>query len=407
MPQSFELSGQAPAGGDSLETLVARAGEIGVVQIVNAIIREALQEDASAVHLVPRRSGGIVRCRVGGELRQTLVLPSELLFPVIARLKLMAGLDLSERRVPRQGHIPIECRQQPYDVSLATMPTLFGESVVMRIVNQARAAGWTWEKLEFDAIAAMQALLSRPGGLVLFSGPPGSGKTAALFGALHALDTERLNIVAVMDENVKPREAINLSAAGLPPSEAIRALMERDADVIVVDEAREPAQIEAALEAALAGHLILAVFPASDVVRAIEGLAALGIPARQLGTALSGVVASRLARRVCPDCREADHPGEERLRALGIAPEQAAAAGFARGRGCDDCRGTGCRGRVGLYQVVAIDAATAPLIAEGVTGDRLHERLAASGLRPFRELAATKALAGVIAVDEALRFVEE
>jgi type II secretory ATPase GspE/PulE/Tfp pilus assembly ATPase PilB-like protein len=290
-------------------------------------------------------------------------------------------------------------------VIVSTMPGFFGESVVLRIVDAARGASWTWELLEFDAVERMQALLGRPEGLILFTGPPGSGKTAALFGALHALDAEALNIVAVTSEQPGEGEGINLSAAGLPMAEAIQALAERDADVIAVDEAQERAEIEAALGAALAGHRVLVAFPASDIAGAIERLIGLGVSPRQLSAALTGIVGSRLARRICPGCREVDQPREESLRALAITPEQAAAAVFARGKGCDDCRGSGCRGWAGLYQVLTIDATVASLIAAGA--DRLREHLSASGLPSLQELAVEKTLAGVIAVDEALRFIEE
>jgi type II secretory ATPase GspE/PulE/Tfp pilus assembly ATPase PilB-like protein len=411
MPASSESSPTGPAESGGLEALVARAGEIGIIETVNALIREALREGASTLHLEPRSDGGVARYRVAGELCQALTLPSELLLPVISRLKLMAGLDLSEHRAPQQGHIPIEHQGKPYDLPVATMPTLSGESLVMTIVDPAVAAAWTWERLGCGPVETMSALLSRPQGLLLFTGPPGSGKTTFLYSALNHLDAERLNIVTVAEDPAFHVDGVSHSRAGLPTRDAVRALMERDVDVIVIGEVREREEVEVALEAALAGHLVLTVLHASDVAHAIERLLALGVSPWQLSAGLSGVVASRLARRACPDCREAYQPDEESLRALRVAPEQAAAAVFYRGKGCDNCCGTGYRGRLGLTQILVVDAAVARLLADGEEGAKrrqgLRERLAQSGLRSFRDAAVEKALAGTMTVEEALRFGEE
>jgi general secretion pathway protein E len=407
MSESSGPPRKEPAGGDELASLVARSGEIGIIETVNALIREALRENASTLHIEPRPGGGVVRYRVAGELFEALTLPSELLLPVIARLKLMAGLDLSEHRAPQQGHIPIAHREKPYHLPVATMPTLFGESLVMTIVDPATSATWTWERLGFGPAETMRALLDRLQGLLLFTGPPGSGKTTVLYSALNALDAERLNIVTVGDDLAFHVEGVHRSRAGLPTEEAVRALMERDVDVIVIGEVREREEVEVALEAALAGHLVLTVFHASDVAHAIERLIGLDVSPEHLSAGLSGVVASRLARRVCPDCREAHRPDEESLRLLRITPEQAAATLFYRAKGCDNCRGTGYRRRVALYQILPVDAPLACLLAQAGMGDGLRELLAQSGLRSFREEAAEKVLAGATTVEEALRVSEE
>lgn len=388
---------------ESPTEVMAKANEVHIVRIVHAMIQQAINDGASDIHIEPQGRNLIVRYRVDGVLHEVMQVPESLKPALISRIKLMADVNITERRMPQQGHIHVRMDQKHYDLRVATMPTYWGESVVMRIIDHSMTTDWTLDTIGFSDVKAVTSLLSRPQGLLLFAGPAGSGKTTVLYTALNALDAEKLNIVTVGDELAFHVEGVNHSKTALPIENAVRALVERDPDVIAIGELRKREEVEAALDAALTGHLILAVFHANDTVDAIERLTAMGVSPFQLSAGLAGVVASRLARRICQECKTTYQPTEERLRALGITAEQASTTTFHHGAGCDNCRQTGYRKRIGLFEVLDVDAATARLIADGATGEQLRSHLAQSDFRSLRDDGRQKALDGATTVEEVLR----
>jgi general secretion pathway protein E len=405
MASNTDSSSREPAPVESLEALVARAGAVGVIQIAHAIIKQAILQGASHVTLEPRRGGGSVRYRIDGTLHEVGTLPPELFIALLSRLKVMAEMDVSEHRLPQRGRVGISTawNQKDYDVHATTMPTLYGESVTLRLGERYTAEKWTWERLGFPEAAALQALLERRHGLILFAGPAGSGRSTALYTALATLDADTRNIVTVDEEPPFGIEGVNASAAGRPVVEAVRTLMERDTDVIAIGGVADREEVEIAVDAALTGHLVLSTFYAEDAIHALERLMELDIAPSELGTALAGIVASRLVRRLCPECKEAYEPEEEEVRGLGVAPDAAGGWVFYRAAGCEHCHGVGYRGRTGLYELLRFDEATARLVEAGLAGvDALREHLRQSGFRSLQDEGVRKVREGVTTVEEVL-----
>lgn len=341
----------------AIDDLVSLANEAPVVKLVNLLLIEALQARASDVHLESYPSGLRVRYRIDGVLQDAPSPSAALAQAVISRLKIMADLDISERRLPQDGRIRLRLQDRAVDVRVSTLPALHGESVVLRLLDKERGRiGLDELGMSDEMSGAFQRIVRKPHGIVLATGPTGSGKTTTLYAALDHIRTGTEKILTVEDPveyelDGVPQVAVN-ERVGLTFASALRSLLRQDPDIMLVGEIRDPETAEIATHAALTGHLVLSTLHTNDAPSALTRLLDLGVPAYLVGSTVEGVLAQRLVRRVCGACARPGRPDAMVAAALGLEdPLHPVMVGT----GCDDCRGTGFRGRTGIYELFEVD----------------------------------------------------
>jgi type IV pilus assembly protein PilB len=380
-----------------------------VVALVNAILADAIRREASDVHVEPQEDRVRVRFRIDGLLCEGMSAPVELKYALLSRIKVMAGLDIAERRLPQDGRIRMRFDDgQAVDLRVSTLPSLLGEKAVIRILGQS-ARGLELSRLGFEpkALLEVRAALERPHGMILVTGPTGSGKSTTLYAMLRELNHPTVNIAAAEDPieyripgvtQVQVNEAVGLGFAT-----CLRAFLRQDPDVIMIGEIRDYETAEIAVKAALTGHLLLSTLHTNDAPASITRLVNMGIEPFLIGGSLSLVVAQRLLRRVCPACRERWTPPAAVLRRLGPDRESLGDVAFFRAVGCEGCSHTGYHGRIAIYEVLPIS----PEIAEAIVSQRseaeLRELARSRGMRTLRESALTKLRAGLTTIEEVLR----
>jgi type IV pilus assembly protein PilB len=391
---------------DSEKSLRDDANSSEVAKLVDAMLDNAVRDGASDVHVEPREAFVQVRFRVDGRLREHVTLASEVHPRVMSRMKLIAGMNISERRRPQDGRITIPKPTGNVEFRASTVPALYGEKMVLRLL--ARGGGNAipdLDRLDFDAknLETLRRLVVADSGMILAAGPTGSGKTTALFAMLKAVDSARLNIVTAEEpiEYVLPKatqvavnRAINM---GFP--ELLRAFMRQDPDVMLVGEIRDQETGQVAAEAALTGHLVFATLHASRSLQAMTRLVQLGVPGHLLGPTLQGVMAQRLVQRICQSCRVPYRPSQEVLERhfeFDGSPD----APFYRGAGCKDCRDTGFRGRVGLHELVVPNEEMRGLLIENAPLTRIAEVARREGFRSLRYDGLKKVLRGLTTIEQ-------
>ncbi|MFO0983244.1 MAG: GspE/PulE family protein [Planctomycetota bacterium] len=380
-----------------------RSGDAPAVRILDLILEDAIARGASDVHMEPEKDGVKVRLRVDGVLEPGASLPRDLHAPLVARLKVLAELDLSESRRPQDGHLHHASDSGDVDLRLSIIPTVLGENVVLRVVPLNRKIGDLGQLGLAEAeVKRFQQSLKSPHGLILVTGPTGSGKTTTLYAALQMVRSPTRHIVTIEDpvESLIPgvRQIQVSPRAGLDFADGLRAILRHDPDVIMVGEIRDAKSAVVALQASLTGHLVLASLHTNDAASAVARLLDLGVEPFLVSASLRAVIAQRLVKKLCVACREPHAPPEATLAQLGIAE----AAHVFRPRGCDLCRFTGYRGRVGVFEVLIVDDA----ISEGIVGQPSPEQLRvlaqATGMRTIAEDAAHKLRQGVTSIEEVL-----
>jgi general secretion pathway protein E len=388
------------------EDLLAQENEAPIIRLLNAILSEAIREDASDIHLETFDHILAVRFRIDGVLRE-IVRPKRALAPLlVSRLKVMAKLDIAEKRVPQDGRISLRVAGREVDVRVSTLPTASGERVVLRLLDK-QAGRLELEKLGMapDTLAALKGVVRRPHGIVLVTGPTGSGKTTTLYAALSTLDTQSANVMTVEDpiEYHLPgigQTQVN-SKAQMTFARGLRAILRQDPDVVMVGEIRDLETAEIAIQAALTGHLVLSTLHTNSALGAIARLRDLGVESYLLSSSLSAVLAQRLVRRLCEHCKVAA-PADARTRALlGLGND---APMLFDAVGCDACAGTGYRGRTGIYELVNIDSGLSQLIHDDAPAQALAE--AHHGHKLFED-GKRKILAGETTLTEVLRVTRD
>ncbi|GLG02061.1 type II secretion system protein E [Alicyclobacillus hesperidum subsp. aegles] len=377
-----------------------------VVRMLNQILVEAAAAGASDVHLDPQADGVRVRYRIDGFLRTERVVPRHLQSALTARVKVLAQLNIAEQRLPQDGRFELEESGYKLDVRVATMPTAHGEKVVMRVFD---LSGQTFElqKLDFsrEHLAAFERMLARPHGAIFITGPTGSGKTSTLYAALKGLATPEMNVITIEDPIEYQLDGVNQvqvnMAAGLTFARGLRALLRQDPDIVMIGEIRDEETAEIALRAAVTGHLVLSTLHTNDAVSTVTRLLDMGVAPYMIASALTGVVAQRLVRRVCPRCQQPYRPTpmEEKLLAhYGMSHD-----GLVAGRGCPACGNTGFRGRMAIHEVLEADDETTGLILTAQSADDYRQRLRERGMTTMLEDGLAKAAQGLTTVQEVLR----
>jgi type IV pilus assembly protein PilB len=379
-----------------------------VVKLVNLILAEAIKKGASDVHIEPYEKEFRVRYRIDGVLYEVMAPPLRLKNALTSRLKIMAELDIAERRLPQDGRIKLKMKGKEVDLRVSTLPTLFGEKVVMRILDKSNLMlDMTMLGFEPETLKRLQEAVFSPYGMVLVTGPTGSGKSTTLYSALGQVNKPDVNIMTAEDpveynvmgiNQVQMKEEIGLNFAA-----ALRSFLRQDPDIVMVGEIRDYETAEIAVKAALTGHLVLSTLHTNDAPSTINRLLNMGIEPFLIASSVVLIMAQRLSRRICSECKQQVEVPEKTLIDIGLTPKQASEVTCYQGVGCPTCSDTGYKGRVGLYEVMPIDDQIRELILEGGSAAEIKEVAVANGMQTLRMSALNKLVDGATTVDEVLR----
>jgi type II secretory ATPase GspE/PulE/Tfp pilus assembly ATPase PilB-like protein len=369
-------------------------------------VRDAYDAGASDIHLEATRSGVSARFRLDGVLTPAPEPPSELHHAVVSRIKLLAELDIAERRRPQDGRIRVRLAERELDLRVSTVPTMFGESVVLRLLDRGgRPVALDELGMPNMLLDVVSRLAARPHGMLLVTGPTGSGKTTTLYACLEQRQKTAEKIITVEDPVEYQLAGITQvpvhSQAGVTFATALRSILRQDPDVLMIGEMRDPETAELAVQAAMTGHLVFTTLHTNDAVGAIPRLVDLGVPEYLVAATIEGVVAQRLVRRTCPECREKYRPNPESVALLAGRP--VGKMTLTRGVGCANCRGTGFRGRLGIFELLVITDDIKDAIVRRAPRSELRDLAASLGMRPMREDGWAKVEAGLTTVEEVLR----
>ena len=403
--------------GDDTDDLEAEDGvsDAPLVRLVNSVIFQAAEDGASDVHFEPQEDALVVRFRVDGVLQEVQRIPKRMTPGVTTRLKVLAKLDIAERRKPQDGRISLNAAAagRMLDIRVATLPTVEGEKVVMRLLDKSRRAP-TLEELGLsdDMRDKLAAIIAKPTGALLVTGPTGSGKSTTLYAGLTTMNRPEINIITVEDP-VEYRLAgvnqvqINVRA-GLTFATALRSILRSDPDVVMVGEIRDGETAKISIEAALTGHFVLSTLHTNDAPSAITRLNEMGVEPFLVGAAVTGVLAQRLARKLCSHCCEMYQPSVEELLQSRVAPDVAAASdgmAFYRKRGCPRCNQTGYKGRVGVYQLLTMTESIAQLAVARASREDVERAAMDAGMRSLWDDGLSKVAAGLTSVEELARVL--
>ena len=404
MPAGLDsLIDDIPAAADLLDT----ADDAPVIRLINGVIAEAVRAGASDIHLESYESALVVRMRIDGVLREALSLNPRIAPLLVSRIKVMARLDIAEKRVPQDGRIPLALGGKTLDVRVSTLPSRGGERVVLRILDKDQA-GLTLDRLGMseDALAAFRAALAEPNGIILVTGPTGSGKTTSLYAGLALLNDGARNILTVEDPVEYAIDGVSQTQVnakvGMTFAAGLRAILRQDPDVVMVGEIRDVETAGIAVQASLTGHLVLSTVHTNDAAGAVTRLRDMGVEPFLLASTLRLVVAQRLVRRLCEHSRVAEEADKPTARLIGVS----AGARIWRPHGCAHCASTGYVGRVGLYEVLKVDDKVRRLIAAEAGEDAIVEAAFKQG-GTLSDRARDLVLAGVTSVEEAVRVARQ
>jgi type IV pilus assembly protein PilB len=384
-----------------------------LVRLVNSVIFQAAEDGASDVHFEPQEDALLVRFRVDGVLQEVQRIPKRMMPGVVTRLKVLAKLDIAERRKPQDGRISLNAAAagRMMDVRVATLPTVEGESVVMRLLDKSKKAP-TLEELGMsdEMRTSLEALIRKPTGALLVTGPTGSGKSTTLYAALTEINRPEINIITVEDPVEYRLQGVNQvqinAKAGLTFATALRSILRSDPDVVMVGEIRDGETAKIAIEAALTGHLVLSTLHTNDAPQALTRLNEMGVEPFLTGAAVSAVLAQRLARKLCTHCCEMYTPNTDELMKARLSPEVAAASDgmvFYRKKGCPRCNQTGYKGRIGIYQLLAMSETLESLAVTNSSREEIERAALGEGMRTLWDDGLAKVAAGLTSIEELAR----
>lgn len=399
---------QQAGGRIDLEDSAAMAAAAPVVKLLNFILYQAIRDKASDIHLEPFEDEFKIRYRVDGSLYELEAPPPHLAQALIARVKVMSELDIAETRLPQDGRIELTVGGRSVDLRVSTLPTMYGESTVMRILDRSVVA-LDLENLGLaqGVVDSLRSFTGLPHGIVLVTGPTGSGKTTTLYAMLNEANREGTKIITVEDPveydlegivQVPVNDEIEVTYARV-----LRTILRQDPDVILVGEIRDRETAQTAIEASLTGHLVFSTLHTNDAPSAVTRLLDIGIEPFLLTATLQGIMAQRLVRRVCSECREHYEPGDKVLRELQLSKQDVVGATFAYGKGCEACNFTGYRGRMALSEIMPVDDAMRQLILDGASTSQLAEAAHERGMQGLRASGLKGVFAGTTTVEEVLR----
>jgi general secretion pathway protein E len=405
-----EPSSIAAEPDDDVERLRDLASDAPVIRLVNQLIVRAVETGASDLHIEPAVDRLIIRLRIDGQMREIEAPPLKLRDAVVSRVKIMAKLNIAERRLPQDGRLSFSVRGAEIDFRVATTPTIHGESVVIRVLDQSRLS-LDFDVLGFDAMALdrYQALLAQPHGILLVTGPTGSGKTTTLYASLAALNTPERKIMTIEDPVEYQLDRINQvqvqSQIGLTFARALRSFLRQNPNIIMVGEIRDLETAQIAVQAALTGHMILSTLHTNDAATGITRLLDMGVEDYLLTSTVNGIVAQRLVRRLCLACRQPYEALPGFTQRLGLTLDRAVT--LHRAVGCPDCGGTGYQGRTTIIEILAVTDGLRRLILDHAPATELQRLAIAEGMRSMQQHGLAKALAGITTIEEVLSAARE
>ncbi len=394
--------------GDADEKL---SEEAPIIRIAHAIVQQAIREKASDIHIEPGQRSVRIRYRIDGVLNETMTVPKHIQNPLISRFKIMADLNIAERRVPQDGRIPIRADGKDYDLRVSVLPSKFGEKIVMRILDKSSTqVGLNSLGFETDIQTKLEELATQPNGMLLTTGPTGSGKTTTLYSLLNRVNSVEKNIVTAEDPIEYDLAGITQcqinKKAGLTFAAALRSFLRQDPDIIMVGEMRDLETATIAVESALTGHLVLSTLHTNDAPSAMMRLADMGVESYLIAATVIGVIAQRLCRKICSNCKESYQVDAADLSSFGFVvehPDQKVT--LFRGAGCEECRYKGFKGRVGLYELLVMNEEIAELVVRRAPVADIRDAAKSSGMRELREDGLLKVLEGRTTPDEVRRVV--
>ena len=382
-----------------------------VIKLVSLLIAQAVRTGSTDIHFQPMGEFLRVRFRTDGILHDALDLPRSSQDAIISRIKVLGKMDIAERRAPQDGRASFRYADREIDVRMSVIPASGGERAVLRLLDK-HGKLLALEQLGLDQqnLAAFEPLIHYPHGMILVTGPTGSGKTTTLYAALNKIDSAQLNVITVEDPVEYKLPGVSqiqvLPSKNVTFGSMLRSIVRQDPDIIMIGEIRDAQTASAAVQSALTGHLMFSTLHTNDAPGAITRLLDLGVEPFLISSVLLAVLGQRLVRRVCPFCAVADEVSPSQLRLLGITERQAAGARFRKGTGCDNCFGTGYRGRIGIFELLPVNDRTRQLINRRASSAEIRRIALEEGMRTLRADGALKAMAGVTTVEEALRVTQ-
>lgn len=393
--------------GDSvdLDTLKEMAESNPVKKLLNLILLQAIRDKAADIHFEPFEEEFRIRYRIDGVLYEMESPPRHVAMALASRVKVMANLDIAERRVPQDGRIPLTLRGQPVDLRVSVLPTMFGESIVMRVLDRSQVS-LDIEKLGFreDDTRLFRQLIHKPHGVIVVTGPTGSGKTTTLYSALNELNSVDVKILTAenpVEYDIQGLMQVQINEEiGLTFARCLRAYLRQDPDIILVGEIRDLETATIAIQAALTGHLVFTTLHTNDAPSTIARLVDLGVEPFLMTATVEAIVAQRLVRKICRDCKTPFTPTEEMLLELNLTPEDVKGKQFYYGKGCEACNNTGYRGRMGIYEIMVLDDEMRDLIVNQASTQVLRQEARKRGMRTLRQ-------AGLLALYDGSTTIEE
>ena len=385
-------------------------GSAPTVRLVNSVLERAITERCSDIHMEPRENDLRVRMRIDGVMREILVVPKELQSSVISRLKVMSGMNISERRIPQDGRFNVRVRQKDIDLRVSTLPTVYGEKIVMRLLDKSGT------KLSKEVVGLVGADLEKyehmlrcRSGVLLIAGPTGSGKSTTMYTMIDDLNTPDVNLVTLEDPveyNVAGINQVPINEkTGMTFASGLRSILRQDPDIIAVGEIRDGETAEIAMRAAITGHVVLSTIHTNDAVGTIERLNDIGVEPFLTSSALRGVISQRLVRRVCTRCRKPYTPTEEEIELLG--GDIPLGAKFYRGEGCPECSNRGYKGRIAVFEMLLLTRSIRALVSAGAKREVIEEQLKKESFVTLHENAVRLVLEGTTTVDEVVRVIAQ
>ena len=400
--------GDAQKGSFDLTSVEALADSAPVRKLLNMVLLLAIKDRASDLHFEPFEDEFKIRIKADGVLYEMVPPPKHLAFAITTRIKVMANLDIAERRLPQDGRIELTVGGHPVDLRVSVLPTLFGESVVMRVLDRSVV------KLDLNAVGmnpgtltAFREVIEKPNGIVLVTGPTGSGKTTTLYSALCELNNIEDKLITTEDPieyDIDGIVQVPIDASiGNTFAQCLRAILRQDPDVILVGEIRDTETAEIAIQASLTGHMVFSTLHTNDAPSTITRLRDMGVPPFLITATVEAILAQRLVRRVCPNCKTETRPTGEMLAELNLTPDDVIGKTFYRGVGCDGCNNSGYKGRVGLFELMNMNDELRDMVMRNASTDEMRERARSYGMVTLRDAGLEAIYAGTTTVDEVVR----
>jgi len=394
----------------SIEHLRELSEEAPVIKLANLIISRGIQDGASDIHIEPQKDVVRVRLRIDGILHEVMQIPKKVQASLVSRFKILAEMDIATKRTPQDGRITAVIDGKQYDLRVSTLPSVFGEKIVLRVLDKsAISIGLHKLGLLPETLERFENLISRTYGIILVTGPTGSGKSTTLYSVLSKLNSGEKNILTIEDPveyEVPGLTQVQINPrAGLTFAAGLRTMLRQDPDIAMVGEIRDAETATIATEAALTGHLVLSTLHTNDAPGALTRLVDMGIEPFLIASSVIGVMAQRLVRLVCPKCKEQYQPPRDAIKRLGIEVEGDTKVTFYRGRGCDHCRGMGYKGRIGVYELLIVNDRIRDLVLQKASSHLIREAAIESGMKTLKDDAIAKILLGQTTLEECWRVI--